>query len=134
MELWLPVKFTLKASWEVGKKLLLLYFFVQTILALTFIIDLLSYKEIIDTISHSKTILGLSLNGVILLLLIYYLSYKVLEGVSSYIWNLLDSQLAVYLNSKFIDKLATLDLSNFEEPKNVGLANRALDIEGEVEE
>lgn len=125
MELWLPVKFTLKASWEVGKKLLLLYFFVQTILALTFIIDLLSYKEIIDTISHSKTILGLSLNGVLFLLLIYYLSYKVLEGVSSYIWNLLDSQLAVYLNSKFIDKLATLDLSIFEEPKNVGLANRA---------
>lgn len=125
MEIWKPIKFTLKASWDVSKKLLLLYFFIQTVLALTFIIDLLSYKEIIDTINHSKTILGLSLYGVIIILLIYYLSYKVLEGVASYTWNLLDSHLAIYLNGKFIDKLATLDLSIFEDPKNVGLANRA---------
>src|SRR3990170_499363 len=61
MEIWQSVKFTLKASWEVSKKLLILYFSLQTILALTFIIDLLSYKEIIDTINHTKTILGLSI-------------------------------------------------------------------------
>ncbi|OGG00311.1 hypothetical protein A3D78_00535 [Candidatus Gottesmanbacteria bacterium RIFCSPHIGHO2_02_FULL_39_14] len=125
MEIWQSVKFTLKASWEVSKKLLILYFSLQTILALTFIIDLLSYKEIIDTINHTKTILGLSLYGVIIVLLVYYLVYKILDGISNYTWNLLDSQLAVYLNGKFIDKLATLDLSIFEDPQNVGLANRA---------
>ncbi|MBI4067731.1 ABC transporter ATP-binding protein, partial [Candidatus Gottesmanbacteria bacterium] len=123
--MWQPIKFTLQSSWDVSKKLFIIYLFIQTILALTFIIDLLSYKEIIDTISGNKTILGLSLFGVIFVLLIYYLSYKVLEGMSNYIWNLLDSHLAIHLNRKFIDKMATLDLSIFEEPKNVGLANRA---------
>ncbi|MBI3380003.1 ABC transporter ATP-binding protein [Candidatus Gottesmanbacteria bacterium] len=125
MEIWQSVKFTLKASWEVSKKLLLIYFFIQTILALTFIIDLLSYKEVIDTINHTKTILGLSLYGIIIVLLIYYLLYKVLDGISGYIWNLLDSHLAIFLNGKFIDKLSTLDLSIFDDPKNVGLAARA---------
>lgn len=125
MEMWQSVKFTLKASWQVGKKLLILYISLQTILALTFIIDLLSYKEVIDTINHSSTILGLSLYGVIIVLLIYYLVYKVFQGISDHLWNLLDSRLAIYLNSKFIDKLATLDLSIFENPQNVGLANRA---------
>src|SRR3989344_1601645 len=109
MEIWQSVKFTLNASWEVSKKLLIRYFLIQSILALTFIIDLFSYKEIIDTISGNGS-LGLSLNGVILLLLVYYLLYKVLDGISNYTWNLLDSELAVYLNAKFIDKLASLDL------------------------
>ena len=125
MEIWQSVKFTLNASWEVAKKLLLLYFFLQTVLALTFIIDLLSYKEVIDTISGSRTILGLSLYGVILVLFIYYLAHKVIEGITGFIWNLLDARLAVYLNGNFIDKLSDLDLSLFEYPQNVGLASRA---------
>src|SRR3972149_10531224 len=95
MEIGQSVKFTLNASWEVAKKLLLLYFFLQTVLALTFIIDLLSYKEVIDTISGSRTILGLSLYGVILVLFIYYLAHKVIEGITGFIWNLLDVGLAV---------------------------------------
>ena len=119
-----PIKFTLLSSLGVGKKLFFIYFVIQTILALTFIIDLFSYKVIIDTIS-GKLFFGLSLYGVLIALLIYYLSYKVLEGISNYVWNLLDARLSVYLNGEFIDKLSSLDLSIFENAKNVGLANRA---------
>lgn len=125
MNIWQAVKFTLLTSWRVNKKLFLLYAFIQTILALTFIIDLLSYKEIIDSINGTKTILGLPLHGVIFLLFIYYLLYKILEGISNYTWNLLDADQTINLNKKFIDKLATLDLSIYENPQSVGLANRA---------
>lgn len=125
MNIWQPVKFTLLTSWRVNKKLFLLYAFIQTLLALTFIIDLLSYKEIIDSINGTKTILGLPLHGVIFLLFIYYLLSKILEGISNYTWNLLDADQTINLNKKFIDKLATLDLSIYENPQSVGLANRA---------
>ncbi len=123
--MWQPIIFTLKASWQSAKKLFLLYLFLQTTLALTFVVDLISYKEVIDSINHAKTILGLSIHGVIIILLIYYLIYKILDGLSNYIWNLLDSRQTITLNGKFIDKLSTLDLSIFENPQNVGLANRA---------
>ena len=45
MNIWQAVKFTLLTSWRVNKKLFLLYAFIQTILALTFIIDLLRGKN-----------------------------------------------------------------------------------------
>lgn len=125
MKLWNPIKFTIITSWKASKKLFLLYLSIQTILALTYIIDLLSYKEIIDSLNNSKTILGLSIYGIIILLLIYYLAYKVLEGISNYIWNLLESRQMIVLNTFFIEKLASLDLATFENPQNVGLANRA---------
>src|SRR3989338_10412099 len=123
--MWQPIIFTLKASWRSGKKFFLLYLFLQTLLALTYIVDLISYKEVIDSINNAKTLLGLSIYGVIVVLLIYYLLYKILDGLSSYIWNLLDSRQSITLNCQFIDKLSTLDLSVFENPQNVGLAKRA---------
>lgn len=124
-KIWQPVFFTLKESWRANKKLLSIYLIIQTVLSLTYIIDLVSYKEIIDSLSGNRTILGLSIYGVIIFLFIYYLLYKVLEGISSYTWNLLESYQTIVLNSKFIDKLATFDLSIYENPQNVGLANRA---------
>ena len=125
MEIWQSVKFTLNASWTVARKPLFYYLSLSTVLALTFIIDLFSYKEVIDTINGSPTLLGLTLYGVLTVLFLYFLLYKVLEGLTSYVWNLLDVQLAVYLNGIFFDKLSTLDLSLFENPQKVGLANRA---------
>jgi len=125
MEIWQSVKFTLKASWAVARKLLFYYLSLNTVLALTFIIDLFSYKEVIDTINGSPTLLGLTLYGVLTVLFLYFLLYKVLEGLTSYVWNLLDVQLAIYLNGIFFDKLSSLDLSLFENPQKVGLANRA---------
>ncbi|MCL4339022.1 ABC transporter ATP-binding protein/permease [Patescibacteria group bacterium] len=125
MQIWRPVKFTIIATWQAHKRLFLIYILIQTILALTYIIDLFSYKEVVDSLNHSKTILGLSIYGVIIFLLFYYLSYKVLDGISNYLWNVLESHQLIFLNTKFISKLSTLDLSNFENPQNVGLANRA---------
>lgn len=124
-KIWQPVKFTLIESYRANKKLFLSYVFIQTLLALTYIIDLISYKEVIDALNNNPTIFNLSIFGILIFLLIYYLLYKVLEGVSNYTWNLLECDQLVVLNSKFIDKLSSLDLSVFEIPQNVGLANRA---------
>lgn len=124
-KIWPPILFTFRESWRANKKLFLLYITIQTVLALSYIIDLLSYKEIINSLSGNPTILNLSIYGIILFLFIYYLLYKVLEGISNYTWNLLESDQLVILNSKFIDKLSSLDLSVFEDSQNVGLANRA---------
>lgn len=124
-KVWQPVKFTLVESYRANRKLFFVYFAIQTVLALTYIIDLISYKEIIDALSHNPTIFNLSIFGILIFLLVYYLIYKVLDGISNYTWNLLECDQLVVLNSKFIDKLSSLDLSVFEKPQNVGLANRA---------
>lgn len=125
MDLWLPVKFTFRVSWKANKKLLVFIVIVQTVIALTAIIDLYSYKLVIDSLSGSTTPFRLSPYGVIILLLIYYLIYKIVEGVANYSWHLLEASQSVTLNRQFIEKLSTLDLAIYEEPQNVGLANRA---------
>src|SRR3989338_8652751 len=98
MEILQSVVFTLTSSWKVARKLLIFYLCLNTILALTFIIDLLSYKEVIDTINGSATLLGMTLYGVLTVLFFYFILYKVLEGLANYIWNLLDVELALHLN------------------------------------
>ena len=125
LKIWLPVKFTLVESFKANRKLFLTFVIIQTVLAFTYIIDLFSYKEVIDALNHNPTVFNLSIFQILILLLIYYLLYKVLDGISNYTWNLLESEQLVVLNSKFIDKLSSLDLSVFEVSQNVGLANRA---------
>jgi ABC-type multidrug transport system fused ATPase/permease subunit len=123
--MWQAVKFTLIKSWQSSKKFFLAYLLIQILLALTSIIDLLAYKEVIDTANHVKTILGLSIWGVITALLAYNLIHKIVEGLSNYFAVRLDIKQLLVLNRQFIDKLAQLDLATFENPSTIGLIQRA---------
>ena len=125
MKMWRSVKFTLKHTWDASRGLLLFYSVSQGIIAVSTIIDLLIYKEITELITNSKTLLGLSLIGIVILKLALEIVRKIIEGISNYSWFLLDTKQVVYMNSKFVDKVASLDIATFENPNTVGLIQRA---------
>lgn len=125
MKIWEAIKFTLINSWQASKNLLLFYVIIQAIIALSSIVNLITFKEVVDSATNVKTIFGLSVIGILILRLIYEWLKKTLEGISNYTWALIDSKQVVYMNRKFIDKLATLDLATIENPKNITLIQRA---------
>jgi ATP-binding cassette subfamily B protein len=119
------IKFTVKEIWKAAKPVFLIYLITQIFIALSSIINTITFKEIIDSATNQKTILGLSIFGVIVLRLIYELIRKATEGLSNYFAVLLDIRQVIHMHRAFVDKVSTLDIASFEQPTTVGLINRA---------
>ncbi|MBT6401368.1 ABC transporter ATP-binding protein [candidate division WWE3 bacterium] len=123
--MWSAIKFTFKNTWKSTKGLFVVYLLAQVILAVFSLVNTFTFKEIIDTANHSETILGLSLIGIILVRLLYELLKQLIDGGARYTWALLNSKQMIYYNDLFLKKVATLDVSKFENPNSVGLINRS---------
>lgn len=123
--MWQSIKFALKHTWNAARNLLLFYVITQIIIAASAVVDLLIFKEITELVTNSPTLLGLSLIGIVILRLTLEITRKILEGFSNYSWALLDTKQVIYMNSKFVDKVASLDIATFENPNTVGLIQRA---------
>lgn len=63
--------------------------------------------------------------GTIVVRLVYDIARKILEGVHSYTWNILETKQVIYLHKKFVDKVSQIELAMFETPYTVGLIQRA---------
>jgi len=48
---------------------------------------------------------------------VYEITTKLLTRYGEYLWNLIDLKLTIFNTADFVDKLETLDLANFENPK-----------------
>lgn len=119
------IKFTIITIWKAAKPTFLVCLVAQIFIALSSIINIITFKEIIDSVNNQKTLLGLSIFGVIIFRLVYEIIRKVIEGVSNYFWSLLDINQVIFTHRAFVDKISTLDISSFEHPSTVGLINRA---------
>ncbi|OGM11382.1 hypothetical protein A2Z22_01200 [Candidatus Woesebacteria bacterium RBG_16_34_12] len=127
MKVFRAIKFTLKTIWKAAKPTFLVCLIAQVFIALSSIINTITFKEIIDSANNQETLLGLSIFGVIFFRLVYELVRKIVEGVSYYFWSLLDISQAIYMHRAYVDKISTLDISSFEHPTSVGLMKRAFD-------
>ncbi len=125
MKMFRAVKFSLKQIWKAAKPTFLICLIAQVFIALSSIVNTITFKEIIDSANNQKTLLGLSIFGVIIFRLVYELIRKIVEGISNYFWSLLDISQVIYMHRSFVDKISTLDISSFEHPSTVGLINRA---------
>jgi len=119
------IKFTVKTIWKAAKPTFLVCLVAQIFIALSSVVNTITFKEIIDSANNQKTLLGLSIFGVIIFRLGYELIRKIIEGVSNYFWSLLDINQVIFMHRSFVDKISTLDISSFEHPSTVGLINRA---------
>ena len=127
MKMFRVIKFTLKTIWKATNPMFLVYLITQVFIALSSIVNTITFKEIIDSANNQKTILGLSIFGVIIFRLVYELFRKIIEGISNYFWSLLDIKQSIYMHRTYVDKISTLDMSRFEHSSSVGLMKRAFD-------
>ncbi len=111
------VKFVVTRTLQATKRLFILYVFLSVIVSLTTIVNVFIFKEVIDTAGGQKTIFGLSIMSLVVLRLVYEIINKAVEKLTEYLWNLIDIKQTFYNTSDFINKLSTLDLSNFENPQ-----------------
>ena len=123
--MWKSIKFVLKNTWQFTPLLFIFYLLMQIIIASSSLINIFTFKEIIDSANNVKTVLGLSLLGIIAVRLAYEIIKKIIEGLASYVWAHLHAQQLVCYNDLFLNKVSTLDIAKFEDPSSVGLINRA---------
>lgn len=124
--MWQAIKFTLSNTWKSTRGLFFVYLITQVILAVSSLVNTFTFKEVIDSANNSKTILGLSLIGVIIARLIYEIFKQMVDGASRYTWSILHARQMIYYNELFFKKISTLDVAMFENPHSVGLINRAI--------
>jgi len=127
MKMSRAINFTINSYWKAARPLFLISLITSVFIALSSIVNTITFKEIIDSANNQNTLLGLSIFGVIIFRLVYELTKKTIEGISFYFWNLMDATQAIYMHRAYVDKIATLDISTFEEPTSVGLMKRAFD-------
>jgi ATP-binding cassette, subfamily B, bacterial len=124
--MWQAIKFTLKKAWQISPALFLFYLTTQIFLAFSSLVNVFTFKAIVDSISqNSSQLFGLSLPSILFLRLCYELVKKLVEGTTGYISAKLDAKQSIFFNQEFVDKVASLDLSSFENPTTVGLIQRA---------
>ncbi|OGK33474.1 hypothetical protein A3F58_00765 [Candidatus Roizmanbacteria bacterium RIFCSPHIGHO2_12_FULL_37_9b] len=111
------VKFVFVRTFKASGVLLIIYVMLIAFVSLFSIFNILVFKEVIDTANGQKTILGLNIFSLIVLWTIYSIINKVLVKFAEYLWNIIDLKQTVYNTNDFINKLSTLDLSNFENPQ-----------------
>jgi len=121
--MWSAVVFTIQKVKKSNAFLFYLLVVLKTIIGITFILDLYAYKLMIDAANNK--IGSFSFFTVLIFLYLYFLGSKFLYTFVSYITNELDIKSLLSLNTAFINKIASLDLSTFENPNTVGLINRA---------
>lgn len=119
------ITFTVKTIWKAARPTFLVCLIAQIFISLSSVVNTITFKEIIDSANNQKTLLGLSIFGVIAFRLGYELIRKVTEGISNYSWSILDIKQVIFMHRSFVDKISTLDISSFEESSTVGLINRA---------
>ncbi|PIY69141.1 hypothetical protein COY90_02260 [Candidatus Roizmanbacteria bacterium CG_4_10_14_0_8_um_filter_39_9] len=127
MRMFQAIKFTVKTIWNAARPMFLVCLIAQVFIALSSIINTITFKEIIDSANNQQTLFGLSIFGVIIFRSSYELARKIIEGISNYSWSLLDISQAIYMHRAYVDKIATLDISRFEDSSSVGLMKRAFD-------
>jgi len=125
MKMFRAIIFTVKSFWKAATPVFLVCIIAQVFIALSSVVNTITFKEIIDSANNQKTLLGLSIFGVIAFRLVYELIKKVIEGISNYFGVLLDIKQVIYMHRSFVDKVSKLDISSFEQPSTVGLINRA---------
>lgn len=126
MKVFSSIFFVLSRSWAATRVLLSLY--IAIIIGLGFMNSLyiLFYSLIIDAANSKKTIFGLSIISLVYIRLIYEIVNTLLDKLKEYVWNVLDTKLALYNNQDFIKKLSTLDLPTYENPEKNDLMWRTL--------
>jgi ATP-binding cassette subfamily B protein len=125
MKMFRAITFTIKTFWKAARPIFLVCIITSVFIALSSIVNTITFKEIIDSANNQKTLLGLSIFGVIIFRLVYELIKKIVEGMSNYFAVLLDISQVIFMHRSFVDKISTLDISTFENPSSVGLINRA---------
>ena len=111
------VKFVVIRTYKAAGSLLILYVTLTVFVSLLSIFNMLVFKEVIDAANGQKTILGLSVFSLISFWILYAIVNKIIEKFNEYLWNIIDLKQTIYNTSDFVNKLAHLDLSNFEDPK-----------------
>lgn len=117
MKIIQAIKFVFAKTYKAAKNLLIIYIILTIIISLLSIFNLLVFKEMTDAANGQKTIFGLSILALINLWIAYAIFNKILEKLAEYLWNLIDLKQTIYNTGDFVNKLSTLDLSNFENPK-----------------
>lgn len=123
--LWRAVRFAVSRVWNAARGVFLFIFGLSVVVSVSQIINILTFKEIVDAVSGQPGWLGLPLWGIVVVRFLYELVKKVCDGLLGYSWQLLDIRQVISLHRSFVDKVAGLDLSSFENPERVGLLNRA---------
>ena len=80
MKMFRAIKFTVKTIWKAAKPTFLVCLVAQIFIALSSVVNTITFKEIIDSANNQKTLLGLSIFGVIIFRLGYELIRKIIEG------------------------------------------------------
>ena len=117
MQVFQAVRFVVSQTFKAARFLLIFYVWLTIFISLLSFVNLLVFKEVIDTANGQKTILGLSIVSLFSIWFLYQIFEKILEKFSEYLWNIIDLKQTIYNTSNFVDKLSTLDLSNFENPQ-----------------
>jgi len=111
------VKFVVIRTYKAAGSLLILYAALTVFVSLLSIFNMLVFKEVIDAANGQKTLLGLSIFSLIVFWIIYAIVNKIVEKLAEYLWNIIDLKQTIYNTGEFVNKLSTLDLSNFESPQ-----------------
>ncbi|MBI4008707.1 ABC transporter ATP-binding protein [Candidatus Roizmanbacteria bacterium] len=111
------VKFVVTKTYKATKTLLIVYTILTILISLFQVFNILIFKEVIDTANGQKTILSLNLFSLIYLWIAYATINKILEKFAEYLWNIIDLKQTIFNTGDFVNKLSTLDLSNFENPQ-----------------
>jgi ATP-binding cassette, subfamily B, bacterial len=123
--MWQATRFTLKICKHSANKLFLTSTFLQILQATFLIFDTYFLKLMIDAIS-SQSFLGFSLINLLVFRLIFQIAKTVIERLTNIVWAVFKNEQIIYLNKIYVDKIAQLDLAQFENSETVGLINRAL--------
>jgi len=117
MKIIQAIKFVFKRALEATSTLFILYLILTFILSFGAVINIAFFKVAIDSISNKGSLFGLTIISIIIFRLVYEVIYKIIEKYTEYLWNTIDLKQTIYNTAQFIDKLATFDLSNFENPQ-----------------
>ncbi|PJC66578.1 hypothetical protein CO018_01185, partial [Candidatus Beckwithbacteria bacterium CG_4_9_14_0_2_um_filter_47_11] len=100
------IKFVTTKALQSAKFYFIIYCLLIFFVSFSTLINMFIFKGIIDGSIY-----------LIFVWFVYEITTKLLTRYGEYLWNLIDLKLTIFNTADFVDKLETLDLANFENPK-----------------
>lgn len=117
MKVLQAVRFVFIETFKSTGTLLTIYIFLSFLLSLSVLFQFFLFKEIIDTVNGGTNIFHTTVTGLMEFFFAYKIATHILSQYADHLEGLIDIRQTIANTDRFVGKLATLDLANFEDPK-----------------
>lgn len=119
------IQFVVSRAFQAAPTFFTIYIILNILLSFTNVLNIFIFKEVVDTANHNKTLFSAGILILIYLRLILEVLSKLASRCAEYLWYVLDTKHLFFNYTDFLKKLASFDMSNFENPTTHDLIWRA---------